>query len=342
MSSNATQIPLKPIAGPQPLPLGTNIASPSGNSYVVNEVFRYRCERDVAIGVYRATSEGTRYVIKDIWPGQFDRLVKLNKLVEHSPHVRTAVDIIPDRQMLVFPHRNLDLLSANPAAIPAAAKKGIIRDALSGLAALHDKRIIHTDIKPDNIMLDYIKHPDNSHEFRNVQITDLEDAFAIPDDAPGVTGRTYGSPYWRSPESWAKACQDVSSDIFSFGLFAIRVWIDFMVLHMKGVKDAPLFEEQMKIVMPRLLIFLGGGPGEGDIEDIKEFISMHEGTPFGDYCFDVVNGSSVCPISQWKVVAPPTPYMEPQFVDLVSRMTCMTPSRRITAREALQHPWFAD
>lgn len=32
---------------------------------------------------------------------------------------------------------------------------------------------------------------------------------------------------------------------------------------------------------------------------------------------------------------------DPQFRDLVTKMTYLDPSRRITAREALDHPWFS-
>jgi serine/threonine protein kinase len=41
------------------------------------------------------------------------------------------------------------------------------------------------------------------------------------------------------------------------------------------------------------------------------------------------------PFSHWYPV-------DPQFKDLVSRMTRLDPRRRITAREALKHPWFSE
>lgn len=67
-------------------------------------------------------------------------------------------------------------------------------------------------------MMDSVRQNDDSITFRNVQITDLEDAYAIVPDSKGIVGRTYGNHFWRSPESWAKAVQDIPSDIFSFGL----------------------------------------------------------------------------------------------------------------------------
>ena len=41
------------------------------------------------------------------------------------------------------------------------------------------------------------------------------------------------------------------------------------------------------------------------------------------------------PFTLWKGI-------EPEFRDLVSRMTNVDPERRITAQEALLHPWFSD
>jgi len=34
-------------------------------------------------------------------------------------------------------------------------------------------------------------------------------------------------------------------------------------------------------------------------------------------------------------------FVDAQFRDLVCRMTTLDPAKRITAREALEHPWFA-
>ena len=71
-------------------------------------------------------------------------MISLQKHVKHSPHVRTAVDSIPERHILVFPYLEKGLLHVDTAALSSVAKKIIIRDALAGLADLHDKHIIHT------------------------------------------------------------------------------------------------------------------------------------------------------------------------------------------------------
>ena len=50
--------------------------------------------------------------------------------------------------------------------------------------------------------------------------------------------------------------------------------------------------------------------------------------------FDTFKGSQLRePVTEWQ-------YLEPNFRDLVSKMTVMEPRKRISAREALQHPWW--
>ena len=67
-------------------------------------------------------------------------------------------------------------------------------------------------------MMDSFKQNDGTIGFRNVQITDLEDAVVLPPDSPGLGKRLSGNHFWRSPEAWARAAQHTPADIFSFGL----------------------------------------------------------------------------------------------------------------------------
>ena len=46
-------------------------------------------------------------------------------------------------------------------------------------------------------------------------------------------------------------------------------------------------------------------------------------------------GKNRQPFGQWH-------YVDPEFRDLIGKMTNLDPKRRITAREALAHPWFEE
>jgi serine/threonine protein kinase len=87
--------------------------------------------------------EGKQFILKEIIPGDFDHITQLQKHVEHSPYVRTAVDSIPERHIFVFPYLEQDLYHIKTTALDPTARESIIKDALTGLADLHDQHIIH-------------------------------------------------------------------------------------------------------------------------------------------------------------------------------------------------------
>lgn len=67
-------------------------------------------------------------------------------------------------------------------------------------------------------MMDSFTQSDGTIGFRNIQITDLEDAVVLPPDSQGLGKRLSGNQFWRSPEAWARAAQHTPADIFSFGI----------------------------------------------------------------------------------------------------------------------------
>ncbi|KAI3321872.1 kinase-like protein [Xylariaceae sp. AK1471] len=320
--------------GQQRLPGGLQLKSSLDKCYVIDEVLSERPAAGRIWCVYRATHEGKQFILKDIIPGDFDYIISLQKHVENSPHVRTAVDSIPERHMFVFPYLEKGLLHVDTAALSSVAKKAIIRDALTGLADLHDERIIHTDIKPTNIMMDSFKQQNGDLEWCNVQITDLEDAVILPPKTKGLIDRLSGNHFWRSPEAWARGVQNTPSDIYSFAVVAIFAWTGSMVFFSdKANRASP--EEQAKLILSHHLSFF-----TSDEEDFRSFIAYHGGedSPFieriKELCKTFNEEKPRLPFSRWQQV-------DPQFRDLVCKMTCLDPLRRITARKALQHPWFA-
>ncbi|KAL8383698.1 hypothetical protein RB595_010751 [Gaeumannomyces hyphopodioides] len=321
---------------PRPLPDGTVIRSPSGKSYTIDGNLREGRHSHV----YRATHAERLYVLKEVIPGEFDSQVSLEKRVEHSSHVRTAIDTIPDRYLLVYPHLEDSLYFHKwPLSFAPAAKKKLLRDALSGLADLHDQRIIHTDIGPENIMMDFVIHDDGTLDPQNVQITDLEGAYTIPPNRTGIHKRAWEGHLWRSPEAWAKARLDTPSDIFSFGLVAIFAWLNVKFLFSWEVFDVASPEELMRLSLRLHLCHFGD-----DAADLSGFIKYHgDGGPFVDLVFELLGTfDDQNPRLPFHLFTGPAVEPSPQFLDLVGKMVCLDPLRRITAREALQHPWFAE
>ena len=62
------------------------------------------------------------------------------------PHLRVSCDNIPEQSTFVYKHLSDDLLNLARKDMPLTLVKRILRDALLGLAALHDRDIVHTGI----------------------------------------------------------------------------------------------------------------------------------------------------------------------------------------------------
>jgi serine/threonine protein kinase len=136
--------------------------------------------------------------------------------LRRSPYIRVADDAIPDQSMFAYKYFKDHLLSFTQRDIPLPLMKRILRDSLRGIAALHEKGIVHTDIKANNIMVDW-DESDGHTTIQQVQIADIEDAAYVPDNC-AIVGRQVGNWMWRSPEAHASAQVHKPSDIFSFGI----------------------------------------------------------------------------------------------------------------------------
>lgn len=62
------------------------------------------------------------------------------------PHLRVSCDTIPEQSTFVYKYLSDDLLSLAQKDLPLTLVKRILKDALRGLAALHDRDIVHTGI----------------------------------------------------------------------------------------------------------------------------------------------------------------------------------------------------
>lgn len=189
------------------------------------------------------------------------------------------------------------------------------------------------DIKPNNILLDYEEETAaNKFTITSVQIADLEDGVLLP-PGKGVVGCLSGNQLWRSPESWARARQLLSSDVFSFGIVAVYVMYSQMVFRLSS-EEMSGEDAWWHVLRRHISVF-------GDVDGIKGLLRhVGEENVFFDRLIAIAG--------DFGPEKPREPYArwyyedgeDAELRDLVIKMTNLDPAQRITAREALEHPWF--
>lgn len=175
---------------------------------------------------------------------------------------------------------------------------------LRGLKYVHSAGVIHRDLKPSNILV---------NENCDLKICDF--GLARVQD-PQMTGYV-STRYYRAPEimlTWQK--YDTEVDIWSVGCIFAEM-----------IEGKPLFPGKDHVHQFSIITELLGSPPSGVIDTIcsENTLKFVQSLPYRD----------PIPLTErFKDV-------EPDAVDLLSKMLVFDPRKRITAAEALSHPYLA-
>jgi serine/threonine protein kinase len=241
-------------------------------------------------------------------PVETIREVSILKDVQHV-NIVTLLDVLPSesRITLVLEQMDRDLqyfirTTRNP--INPALLRSYAFQLLCGVAYLHSNRIVHRDIKPDNILINrkgLLKLTDfGLARYYSLPITPL---------TPSVT-----TLWYRAPE-----------DLFDAGNYglAIDVWSAACVIA-EMARGRPLFPGDSPIDQTGQILRVLGPPREGDwpswpgLKPLCQTMRTIE-----SHSFDSVFEGT-----------------DPILVDLLRKMLVVNPAARITAIDALSHPYF--
>ncbi|MBR6470790.1 MAG: serine/threonine protein kinase [Victivallales bacterium] len=90
----------------------------------------------------------------------------------------------------------------------------IIRQIAQGLSWVHEHRLMHLDVKPENFLVQ------RNHNVIEVKLTDFDLTREASDNGPH---RQMGTPAFMAPEQFIDHVSFPSSDVFAFGLIAYQL-----------------------------------------------------------------------------------------------------------------------
>ncbi|KAH8695890.1 kinase-like domain-containing protein [Phaeosphaeriaceae sp. PMI808] len=246
---------------------------------------------------------GRKYILKYIPEGNYPYLEKeiYSRLRGDVKNVRVIENAIPGKSIYF-----LGLIQQN---LPLDVTKAILKQALLGIVEMHDKDIVHSDIKADNILVD---------------CEDSQEEIAIS---------KAGNYMWQSPEAHATGPIGKPSDIFSFAIVMTYALIKRTIFHVTDEELDGGKLERIAIVIQHQMSFFD------EWQSINELIEdyLAPDNPYGQIFLITRDGfGQGTPRNPFRL----SKSFDDDFKDLVVKMTDFNPSKRITAREALKHKWF--
>ncbi|EFA82107.1 p34-cdc2 protein [Heterostelium album PN500] len=237
------------------------------------------------------------------------REISLLKELQH-PNVVCLYDVLhcANRLYLVFEFLDQDLKkymdsvqAMNPQLI-----KSYLYQILKGLAFSHSQRILHRDLKPQNLLID---------RMGSIKLADFGLARAI-----SIPVRIYTHEivtlWYRAPEVLlGSKTYSVPIDIWSVGCIFGEM-----------LNKKPLFSGDCEIDQIYRIFRILGTPTEEiwpGVTSLPDFLST-----FPNWPGQPLNKTF--------------PNVEPNAIDLLNRMLQYEPSKRISAKAALLHPYFSD
>ena len=101
--------------------------------------------------------------------------------------------------------------------VEPARAVAVATDIASGLAAAHERGIVHRDVKPSNVFLT----PSDAAKIGDFGIARLE----RPDATLTLTGQTFGSPPYMAPEQATGGKVDARADLYSLGCVLFQMLV---------------------------------------------------------------------------------------------------------------------
>ncbi|KFZ09115.1 hypothetical protein V501_05700 [Pseudogymnoascus sp. VKM F-4519 (FW-2642)] len=251
----------------------------------------------------------------------------LKRFQSRTSSLRPLIDEIEDPSdppALVLKYLDDDLLNSSAAQrLTTLEIKHVAKKILDALSVLHEDGYVHTDIKPDNVLVNHGQHT----RFADVELADCGNTVHV-DSIFAKDRDIIGAPIWRSPEAQLQIGWGTPTDIWSFGTMLITLiwggnWFIFK-------PDVPAGHEEyeLKILMRQHQFF---GPFPLSYKEIADNETL-------GILAHVMHG---VPREKMKPFARITEQeISKENKAFILKIMKLDPRDRPTAKELLQDEWF--
>src|SRR4051812_44902355 len=166
---------------------------------------------------------------------RFRREARILSTVDHPAVVRVIdFESRPEATILVLELAEGETLEKVMRGGPLAPERAIpiLAQLSEGLGAIHEKGIVHRDIKPQNVVLTPTPRGEQARllDFGIARLMEIPDGLDLgaalggPDN-PFISqpGQVVGTPAYVAPEQAVAGPLDTRTDVYSFGVLAYRV-----------------------------------------------------------------------------------------------------------------------
>jgi len=170
--------------------------------------------------VYKSTSHALKVIVEthNVEPHDANREVKILQSLSHISIIALLSTFRDREQRLVldFPYMPLTLAKViGTGNVPERLTRSCFRDCFSGLAYLHDQKIIHRDIKPSNILLASAHGPAYISDFG----TAWHPVYSLATEPTQHKVLEVGTTCYRTPETmFGKRDYGTSIDLWAAGV----------------------------------------------------------------------------------------------------------------------------
>jgi len=191
----------------------------------MGHVFQARDETSGAIVAVKVMAR--KLTVNQTLVNRFRREIRASSLLK-SPNIVRTLDAgrVGKVDFMVMEFVNgdqLDHISSRISSIPVSIACDMIRQAAIGLQHAHAQKMVHRDIKPGNLIINWSPDGKGTVKIMDMGLVRLNDE---GEEETSVTraGQVMGTPDYMSPEQgWDTATVDARSDLYSLGCTFFRL-----------------------------------------------------------------------------------------------------------------------